>query len=137
MQVCCRVPIKTRWVDTNKGDDRSPDVCCWLVAKEVKRRNNTEEKSTNFFASNLLLAAVKFMISICPLELRRQHEPDPPTRRDDRQLVESGEREGSDDSISHERLGRDVGDVHAVGRIAHTLLSQCGDEGSVSVARQT
>ena len=50
MQVYCRVPIaecgshqviKTRWVDTNKGDERSPDIRCRLVAKEVKKRNNT------------------------------------------------------------------------------------------------
>ena len=52
MQVRCRVPasecgshkvIKTRWIDTNKGDERSPEIRCGLVAKEVKKRNNTEE----------------------------------------------------------------------------------------------
>ena len=51
MQVCCHVPvsecgshkvIKTRWVDTNKGDERSPEIRCRLVAKEVKKRNNTD-----------------------------------------------------------------------------------------------
>ena len=50
MQVYCRVPvaeigshevIKTRWVNTNKGDERSPEIRCRLVAKEVKKRNNT------------------------------------------------------------------------------------------------
>ena len=55
MQVYCRVPvaeigshkvIKTRWVDTNKGDERSPEIRCRLVAKEVKKRNNTEEPCT-------------------------------------------------------------------------------------------
>ena len=49
----CRVPvgecgshkvIKTRWVDTNKKDERSLDVRSPLVAKEVKKRNNTEEE---------------------------------------------------------------------------------------------
>ena len=54
MQVYCRVPvdecgshkvIKTRWVDTNKGDERSPEIRCRLVAKEVKKRNNTEERT--------------------------------------------------------------------------------------------
>ena len=72
MQVYCRVPvaeigshkqIKTRWVDTNKGDERSPEVRCRLVAKEVKKRNNTEEESANFFASTPPLEAVKFLIS--------------------------------------------------------------------------
>ena len=72
MQVYCRVPvaeigshkvIKTRWVDTNKGDERSPEIRCRLVAKEVKKRNNTEEESANFFASTPRLEAVKFLIS--------------------------------------------------------------------------
>ena len=72
MQVCYRVPvaeigshkvIKTRWVDTNKGDERSPEIRCRLVAKEVKKRNNTEEGSANFFASTPPLEAVKFLIS--------------------------------------------------------------------------
>ena len=39
--------IKTRRVDSNKGDQRPPDVRCRLVAKEVKKRNNTEEESAN------------------------------------------------------------------------------------------
>ena len=72
MQVYCRVPvaeigshkvIKTRWVDTKKGDERSPEIRCRLVAKEVKKRNNTEEESANFFASTPPLEAVKFLIS--------------------------------------------------------------------------
>ena len=53
MQVYCRVSvsecgchkvIKTIWVDTNKGDARSPEIRYRLVAKEVKKRNNTEEE---------------------------------------------------------------------------------------------
>ena len=72
MRVYCRVPvaecgshrvIQTKWVDSNKGDKRSPEMRCRLVAKEVKKRNNTEEESANFFASTPLLAAVKFLIS--------------------------------------------------------------------------
>ena len=55
--------IKTRWVDTNNGDERSPEIRCRLVAKEVKKRNNTEEESANFFASTPPLEAVKFLIS--------------------------------------------------------------------------
>ena len=38
---------------------------------------------------------------------------------------------------SQEEGGRGVGDVTAVGRIADTTLSLCGDEGSVFVAGQT
>ena len=56
--------IQTRWVDTNKGDELSPKIRCPLVAKEVKKRNNTEEESANFLASTPLLEeAVKFLIS--------------------------------------------------------------------------
>ena len=71
MQVYCRVRvgecgshkvIKSRWVDTNKGDERSPDVSCRLVAKELKKRNNTEEESANFFATTPPLEALKFLI---------------------------------------------------------------------------
>ena len=72
MHVLCRVPvaecgshtvIKTRWVDTKKGDERSPEIRCRLVAKEAKKRNNTEEESANIFASTLPLEAVKFLSS--------------------------------------------------------------------------
>ena len=72
MQVYCRVPvaecgshivIQTRWVDTNKGDERSPEIRCWLVAKELKKRYNTEEESANFFAPTAHLEAVEFLIS--------------------------------------------------------------------------
>ena len=47
--------MKTRWVDTNKGDERSPEIRCRLVAREVKK--------ANFFASTPPLEAVKFLIS--------------------------------------------------------------------------
>ena len=82
MQVCCRVPvaerashrvIKTRWVDTNKGDERSPEIRCRLVAKEVKKRNNTEEESANFFASTPHLEAVKFLISVAMTKRVSRH----------------------------------------------------------------
>ena len=72
MQLYCRVPvaecgshkaIKTRWVDKSNGDERSPEIRCQLVAKEVKKRNNTEEESAHFFASTLPLEAVKVLIS--------------------------------------------------------------------------
>ena len=47
----------------NEGDDRSPEIRCRLVAKEVKKRNNTEEESAKFFASTPPLEEVKFLIS--------------------------------------------------------------------------
>ena len=47
----------------HEGDERSPEIRCRLVAKEVKKPNNTEEESANFFASTPPLEAVQFLIS--------------------------------------------------------------------------
>ena len=58
------------------------------------------------------------------------------TRRVGRQIVGSGEREGTDGS-SQTEAGGGVGDVSTVGRIADETLSERGDEGDVFVARQT
>ena len=33
-------PIGTRWVDTNKGDDRCPKVRSRIVAQELKRHSD-------------------------------------------------------------------------------------------------
>ena len=55
--------IQTRWVDTNKGDELSPEIRCRLVGMEVKKRNNTVEEGANFFPSTPPLEAVKFLIS--------------------------------------------------------------------------
>ena len=63
LQLRCLSQKKKRWVDTNKGDGRSPEIRCRLVAKEVKKRNNTEEESVNFFATTPPLEAVKLLIS--------------------------------------------------------------------------
>ena len=49
------------------------------------------------------------------------------TRRVDRQVIAPSNREGSDHPISQDNIARSVGDVPAVGRIADTSLSQCGD----------
>ena len=46
---------------THVGDERSPESRCRLV-KEVKKRNNTEEESAEFFESVPLLE-VKFLIA--------------------------------------------------------------------------
>ena len=53
-------------------------------------------------------------------EVGLSHEPD--FRHADRQVFASGEREGSDDSISQAKVGRGDGDVPAAGRIADTLF---------------
>ena len=73
MQVYCRVPvaeigshkvIKDEVGSTQtKGTSGLQKFVAGLVAKEVKKRNNTEEESANFFASTPPLEAVKFRIS--------------------------------------------------------------------------
>ena len=50
-------------IGRHKQRERSPEIRCWLVAKEEKKRNNTEEESANFFASTPSLEAVKLLIS--------------------------------------------------------------------------
>ena len=30
-------PITVRWIDTNKGDDESPNIRCQLVAREIRK----------------------------------------------------------------------------------------------------
>ena len=43
--------IPTRWVDVNKGDEKSVKYRSRLVAKEIKRSNGTPGSWTDFFAS--------------------------------------------------------------------------------------
>ena len=33
-------PLKTRWVDVNKGDEVKPDIRCRLVAKDIAYRRD-------------------------------------------------------------------------------------------------
>ena len=35
-----RAPISVRWVETNKGDDQSPNIRSRLVAKEIRTAGN-------------------------------------------------------------------------------------------------
>ena len=62
-----------------------------------------------------------------------EYEPDP---RHAELIVEPGECEGCDDSISQEKAGRCVDDISTAGRIANEKISQRGDESGVFVARQ-
>lgn len=41
-RVTGKAPIGTRWVDTNKGDSRNPDVRCRLVAQEINRGHDDD-----------------------------------------------------------------------------------------------
>ena len=53
-----KTPVTTRWVDTNKGDDVSPDVRCRLVARQVK----THADHTTF-ASTPPLENLKYFLA--------------------------------------------------------------------------
>jgi hypothetical protein len=53
-----RPPLKTRWVDVNKGDEQKPDVRSRLVAKEIAFR-----RSDDFFAANPPLEALRLLLS--------------------------------------------------------------------------
>ena len=51
--------LSTRWVDTNKGDDKSPNYRSRLVGREVRI------DSIDLFAPTPPLEAMKFLISVC------------------------------------------------------------------------
>jgi len=53
-----RQPLKTRWVDVNKGDEQKPDVRSRLVAKEIAFR-----RSDDFFAATPPLEALRLLLS--------------------------------------------------------------------------
>ena len=54
----CRPPLKTRWVDVNKGDERTPDIRCRLVAEEIAFRANDD-----VFAATPPLEALRLLLS--------------------------------------------------------------------------
>ena len=51
-------PISVRWVDTNKGDDQSPDYRCRLVAREMRAKGVDA-----YFAATPPLEVLKFFFS--------------------------------------------------------------------------
>ena len=53
-----RGPIKTRWVDVDKGDRDRPDIRSRLVAKEIAFR-----RSDDFFAATPPLEALRALLS--------------------------------------------------------------------------
>ena len=53
-------PVGTRWVDTNKGDQQSPNIRSRLVAQEINKH-----KMPELFAATPPLEFIKFLISLC------------------------------------------------------------------------
>ena len=51
-------PLKTRWVDVNKGDDARPDIRSRLVAKDIAFK-----KDDSFYAATPPLEALRLLLS--------------------------------------------------------------------------
>ena len=57
------MPIGTRWVDVNKGDDANPEYSSRLVAQEIKRDNRED-----LFAATPPLEAKKMLMAMAVIE---------------------------------------------------------------------
>ena len=58
-------PIPTRWLDTNKGDDKAPNIRSRLVAQETRNRSTLgEEDAASVFAATPPLEALKLLFSL-------------------------------------------------------------------------
>ena len=53
-----RPPLKTRWVNVNKGDEQTLDIMRRLLAKEIAFRKNDD-----FFAATPPLEALRLLLS--------------------------------------------------------------------------
>ena len=56
--------VKVLWVDTNKGDDKVPDVRARLCARETKRSGGFEGQEAQLFAATPPLEGLKMLISM-------------------------------------------------------------------------
>ena len=61
--------IRTKWVDTNKGDDKNPNMRARLVSQEFKT-----DSRLDLFAGTPPLEALKFVVSRCSSN-QTGHEP--------------------------------------------------------------
>ena len=61
-----RAPLRTRWVDTNKGDELRAKYRSRLVAMEIKRAKKPSEQmsASELFSSTPPLEAVKLLCSL-------------------------------------------------------------------------
>ncbi|CAK0906615.1 unnamed protein product, partial [Prorocentrum cordatum] len=61
-----RAPLRTRWVDTNKGDEQRPKHRSRLVAMEIKAAKKASEQmsASELFSSTPPLEAVKLLCSL-------------------------------------------------------------------------
>ena len=62
-------PVSTKWLDTNKGDDKVPNYRSRLVGREIKM-----DRRLDLFSATPPLESLKFLISVCS---RGQGYPEP------------------------------------------------------------
>ena len=67
---CGRKPIRTIWVDINKGDEDHPDVRARLVAQDFAMR-----KDDSFFAATPPLEALRLLLSDLSSRGKQNGEP--------------------------------------------------------------
>ena len=58
--------ITTRWIDTSKGDEQTPDYRARLVGREIKR-----DRRDDLFAATPPLESLRMILSICASNQRR------------------------------------------------------------------
>ncbi|CAK0837809.1 unnamed protein product, partial [Prorocentrum cordatum] len=65
-RLTARAPLRTRWVDTNKGDEQRPKYRSRLVAMEIKAAKKASEQmsASELFSSTPPLEAVKLLCSL-------------------------------------------------------------------------
>ena len=62
----CLRPIGTRWIYTNMGDAKNPQIRARLVAQETKRNSDlTADDASSTFAATPPLEGLRFMLSKC------------------------------------------------------------------------
>ena len=60
IEVTGKKPVKVRWVDVNKGDDKTPNVRCRIVAKDFNI-----DKRPDLFAATPPLEFLRYLVSRC------------------------------------------------------------------------
>lgn len=74
-----KAPISVRWIDTNKGDDDTPNIRCRLVAREIRKAGEDP-----IFALTPPLESLRTILSLAATDFhgihRKNRDPDSPNR---------------------------------------------------------
>ena len=72
-------PITVRWIDTNKGDDDTPNIRCRLVAREIRKAGEDP-----IFAPTPPLESLRTIISLAAIDFhgaaKKNRDPNSPDR---------------------------------------------------------